>query len=146
MALPFTIDPQTGQIRIGDAAALRAGEHRTSVEPRISPWLEGTRDLGNGHAWLDLRGLTFGGEPAALALCFHEDRLEQAAWSVRLRDAGMQSGWPAREAIEAELAFVQRTLAEEMGMQAGLFAWGELWSHFDSKGFLASNGLRYRRP
>ncbi|HEX4848911.1 MAG TPA: hypothetical protein VFV30_12270 [Novosphingobium sp.] len=146
MTAAFSIDRETGHIRIGDTVVLCAGEHRATVEPQIIPWLEGSRDHGNGFAWLDLRGLTFGSQPAHLSLCFHGGLLDQASWSVRLADAEMQSGWPTRAAIDAEIAFVHRTLASEMGMAAGELAWGEVWSQFDPKGFLASNGLRYRRP
>ena len=41
----------------------------------------------------------------------------------------------ARDAIEAEVAFVHRTLAGEMGMRTGSFPWGEVWSSFYAKGF-----------
>lgn len=146
MPAAFSIDRKTGHIRIGDTVLLRAGDHRTTVEPQIIPWLDGSRDHGNGFAWLDLRGLTFGGQPAHLSLCFHGGLLEQASWSVRLPDAELQSGWPTCEVIETEIAFVHRTLASEMGIQAGAFVWGEIWSRFDPKGFLADNGVRYHRP
>ncbi|MFV0624672.1 hypothetical protein ACBY01_11790 [Sphingomonas sp. ac-8] len=143
MATTFTIDRGTGIIRIGTVAALEAGQRRSAIEPGMTDWLTGFRDHGNGYAWLDLGDLTFGGQPASLALCFHEDRLEQASWSVRL--SGVKPDWLGRAAIDAELAFVHATLGRDMGITVGPTDWGEVWSCFDAKGGMASNGLRYSR-
>ena len=54
-------------------------------------------------------------------------------------------GWPTRDAIDREVAFVGETLVREMGISTGRMSWGEVWSHFDAKAFIAANGLRYRR-
>ncbi len=64
-----------------------------------------------------------------------------------LPNAPAEGGWPTREAIDEEGAFVRRTLAKEglsLGDSATAFAWGEVWSGFGPKGFLAGNGVRYR--
>ncbi|MDQ0250988.1 hypothetical protein J2W22_003052 [Sphingomonas kyeonggiensis] len=145
MAPSFSIDRQTGNIRIGDTVVLKSGEQRAAVEPQVATLADSSRDHGNGFDWLHLRGLTFGGQPAHLSLCFHDNLLEQASWSVRLPDAETDGGWPTRDAIDAEVAFVHRTLTNEMGIRAGSLPWGEVWSSFDAKGFLAANGLRYYR-
>lgn len=141
---PFAIDAATGSIRIGDAILLEPRQRIAAIESKIAGWLIGSRDMGNGYAWLSLNGLSFGGEPAGLALCFHDGRFEQASWNVDIPGATLDDGWPTREAIDAEIAFVRRVLADGMGLRPGKTLWGELWCDFDAKGFLASNGLRYR--
>jgi hypothetical protein len=144
MVPALSIDRGTGSIRIGDAVWLEPNEARASIEPRVVTLLAGSRNLGNGYEWIDLRGLAFGGQPAALSVCFQGGRLQQAAWSVQLPDAPMEGGWPTRDAIESELTFVQEILAREMAIYPGPMPWGELWTNFDAKGFMAANGLRYR--
>lgn len=142
MATEFSIDRHTGTIRIGEATSVAANQSKVDVVSWVGELATGFRDVGNGYEWLDLRKLTFGGHPAALSLCFHQGLLKQAAWSVQLPNAPVEDGWPTREAIDAELAFVRGTL-DEMGVGTGHFSWGEVWSGFDEKGFLAANGLRY---
>jgi hypothetical protein len=144
MATAFSIDRHTGTIRIGEIGSFGANQQKVEVVSRVSDLITRTRDVGNGYDWLDLRELTFGGHAATLSLCFHQGSLKQAAWSVHLFDAPAHDGWPTREAIDAELAFVRGTL-HEMGIGTGYLSWGEVWSAFDEKGFLAANGLRYLR-
>ena len=142
----ITIDPQTGALSVG-GLQLRPFQSESEIEPQTADLLERSRDHGNGYEWLYLGGLSFGGQPASLALCFREARLEQASWSVQIPDAPMQDGWPTREAIEEELTFVRSILAGfgiKVGGGSKKLPWGEVWSSFDAKGFLASNGLRYR--
>lgn len=143
MPHPFSIDRETGDIRIREIATLRGSVLKTEVSAQVGDLVEGARDHGNGYEWMYLGGLTFGGRPAHLALCFHTSRLQQASWSVRLPDASMEGGWPTRDAIDQEIAFVHRTLTDEMGLDPGPQSWGEIWSSFDAKAFMASNGLRY---
>lgn len=145
MAAELSIDRDTGSIRIGDVVLLESNQTKDLIEPKVATLLAGSRDHGNGYEWLDLRGLSFGGQPARLSLCFHDGRLEQASWGVRLTDAPMEGGWPTREAIDSELSFVRETLARDMEIYPGRMPWGEVWSSFDAKGFMAANGLRYRR-
>lgn len=144
MAIEFSIDRDTGSIRIGDIALLGPDARQATVQQQVDDLIVGSRDYGNGYEWLERGALTFGGRPAYLSLCFQNDALEQASWSVQLPDAATEGGWPTREAIDAEIAFVRRTLATEMGICAGHLPWGEVWSNFDTKGFMAANGLRYR--
>lgn len=143
MATAFSINSITGSIRIGEVASIAANQQKVEVVPRVSELITRSRDHGNGHDWLDLRNLAFGGQPAVLSLCFYDGLLKAAAWSVRLPNASTEGGWPTREAIDAEIAFVRQTLAE-MGIGVGSVIWGEVWSSFDPKGFMAANGLRYR--
>jgi hypothetical protein len=56
----------------------------------------------------------------------------------------MEGGWPTREAIDRELSFIRETLVRDMNIHTGQMPWGEVWSSFDAKGFMAANGLRYR--
>ncbi|MGZ8360502.1 MAG: hypothetical protein ACXWUX_08280 [Allosphingosinicella sp.] len=146
MAAAFTIDPATGSLRLGEVR-LEPGQAHAAIAPQVSGWRRTEQDHGNGFAWLTLTGLTFGGEPADLALCFHHGRLAEASWSVRL--PGMAEGeWPGPDEIDAEIEFVRNTLAGEMGLKlsdgSAQLAWGELWSDFDAKGGIAAHGLRYR--
>jgi hypothetical protein len=138
----FSISPQTGDLHLGDDIALKPHDARQSVEPAIAHWLRKSRDMGNGYVWLNLGDL-FSGQPAALALCFKGDRLTEASWSVQLPGAPVEDGWPTREAIDAEVAFVRSALAKEMGLASERQSWGSVWSAFDPKGFMASHGLRY---
>lgn len=144
MAAKLWINGDTGEILIGDRAILRPNQTKDLIEPLVAHLHGGSQDHGNGFEWLYLRGLTFGGQPAGLSICFHKGRLEQASWSVQLPDATTEGGWPTREAIDCELSFVRETLARDMNIHAGQMPWGEVWSSFDAKGFMAANGLRYR--
>lgn len=146
MATELWIHRETGSIRVGDIAVLEPNQTKVSVGPLLADLLEGSRDHGNGFEWLYLRDLTFGGQPAKLSICFHDGHLEQASWSVQLHDAPMEGGWPTREAIDSELSFVREVLVRDMEIHPGRTPWGEVWSSFDAKGFMAANGLRYRRP
>jgi hypothetical protein len=146
MGEPISIDPRTGSINVGEAR-LKPLDTKAETEPLIANLLDAPRFHENGYEWVYLRGLTFGGQPASMGLCFHNGRLEQASWSVQLPNAPMQGDWPTREAIDDEIAFVRGILASDgMDVRKGAmeFFWGEVWSDFDAKGFLASNGLRYR--
>lgn len=149
MKSSISIDPQTGAICLADQIRLEAGQPKSVVEPLVGEWLDGSRDFGNGYEWLDLRRLSFGGQPAGLGLCFHAGLLDHVSWSVNLPDAPTEAGWPTRKAIEDELSFVRGELVRQLRLTPGqcgmTFDWGEVWSLFDAKGFLASNGLRYRR-
>jgi hypothetical protein len=142
----LSIDPASGALRIGGlTATISAGQKKADIEPLLEPFARGVRDYGNGYEWLNFGGISFGGYPCGLALCFFEDRLVEASWSVALPDAPMEGGWPTRKAIDDEVRFVQKVLTEQLGQppHAAAFGWGKVWSAFDSKGFLAANGIRY---
>jgi len=145
MTVSFSIDAKTGDICIGNFIRLAPCQPKAGVASQVAEFLAGSRDHGSGYEWLDLRDLTFGSQPASLSLCFHDGSLKQAAWSVQLPDAPTEGGWPTRDAINTELAFVRSTLWNEMAIQPGRTAWGEVWSSFDAKGFMASNGVRWQR-
>jgi hypothetical protein len=142
----FKVASATGTLSIGDTC-LEPFQPKAEVELRVGTLIQGEQDHENGYFWLYLGNLTFGGHPAALGLCFHEGLLEQVSWSVCFPDAAMEGGWPTREAIDEEIAFVRRTLERdgfrlENGVQD--LAWGKVFACFDPKGFLAANGLRFR--
>lgn len=146
MGTHFTIDPHTGSLGIG-GVRLQPSQLKPEIEPHVAALVKGSRDHGNGYDWLYLEGLTFGGQPTSVGLCFHDGRLEQASWSVQFPDAPMDGGWPTRETIDKEIAFVRGILAQQglnVSDHPNKFPWGEAWSSFDAKGFIASNGLRYR--
>jgi hypothetical protein len=139
------INRTSGDIRIGNLALLQPSQSKGSIEPLVADLLDGSRDYGNGFEWLFLSGLTFGGQPAWLSICFHDGLLREASWNVQLPDAPTEQCWPTREAIDDELSFVRETLVREMNIHTGQMPWGEVWSTFDAKGFMAANGLRYRQ-
>lgn len=139
----FSIDPGTGAILLADHGALSPQKTKEAILAEISNLVSHRRGHANGYEWLHLGGLSFGGESATLAICFLDERLEEASWSVQIKDAPMEGGWPTREAIDSEISFVRRTLAKD-GISLGQHDWGEVWSSFDAQGFLAANGLRYR--
>ena len=145
MVAKLSIARETGCVRIGDLAVLSSRHAKSAVEQTVGPLVNGSRNHGNGYEWLDLGGLTFGAQPAAVSLCFSSGLLEAMSWNVQLPDAPMESGWPTKEAIDSEVSFVRGVLLQEMGIELGSQPWGELWSQFDPQGFMASNGLRYHR-
>ena len=116
----------------------------------LAPLVRGKRDYGNGYCWLTLNRMTFGGEPCGAALCFFENRLKEAAWSVSLSTQKLEGGWPTKESSDAEIAFIRGELVRQLGrsLPTGLarFDWGEVWSIFDEKGYSARSGLRWRQP
>ena len=103
MTLTFSIEPDSGSICIGPFR-LSAFQPKAEIEPRIAHLVERSRDHGNGYAWLYLQGVSFGGQPAVLSLCFHLGRLEQAGWSVTLPNEAERGRMARREAIDAEVA------------------------------------------
>ena len=147
MAFELTIEPGTGALRIGDLARLTSGQSKADVSVTLDQFARDERDHGNGYEWLSFGGLTFGGRAASLSLCFFNDRLHQVAWNAHPPDGAMEGGWPTRAGIDEEVAFVRRILGSQIGFEvsrsAMTFPWGEVWSEFDPKGFLAANGLRY---
>jgi hypothetical protein len=149
MNADLSFDPGTGAICIGDTTRLTAFQKKSTVQALVSPWVGGSRDLQNGYEWLQLRGLTFGRHPAGLSLCFHHGKLISVKWGVSLPGAPTEGRWPTQQAIDQEIAFVRQILAvlfqTELITGALEFSWGAVWSTFDSKGFLASHGIRYRQ-
>ncbi len=139
----FSIDPGTGAILLADHGVLSPQGRKEVILAEISDLVSHGRDHANGYEWLHLEGLSFGGESATLAICFLNERLEEASWSVQIKGAPMEGGWPTKEAIDSEVSFVRKTLAKD-GISIGPHEWGEVWSYFDARGFLAANGLRYR--
>lgn len=149
MTAELTIDPASGAICIGDRLRLVALQEKSNIEALASQWLGGLRDLQNGYEWLQLRGLTFGKQPAGLSLCLYERKLVSAHWGVSLPGATIEEGWPTQQAINQEIKFVRRILVAmfqtELTDGGLVFPWGTVWSRFDPKGFCASHGLSYRR-
>ena len=142
----FSIDPRDGAIVIGDVR-LAAGESRRAAERKLGDWLVNVLDHRNGYVWLNLDGLSFGGHPAGIGLCFHNGRLAEASWGVILPSAAADS-WPTPEEIEEEIAFVRSVLVREIGFPAKgdamTLPWGDVWTVYDRKADIAANGLRYR--
>ncbi|HIE0128749.1 TPA: hypothetical protein ACXI73_003877 [Stenotrophomonas maltophilia] len=147
-AVPMILTPADGSIQLGNLPALICPT-LSQDEARIAfaTLMHGERDVGTGYHWLSLHRLSLGGAPAGISLCFHGQRLDMVTMSVDLPGATLEDGWPTQAAIDAEVAFMRRTLATALGRKlAGghaRFGWGEAWARFDPKGFMASSGIRY---
>ncbi|ENE1253464.1 MULTISPECIES: hypothetical protein [Stenotrophomonas] len=147
-ALPMLFDATDGSIRLGNLPTL-IGPTLSLDEARIAfaTLMHGERDVGTGYHWLSLHRLGLAGAPAGISLCFHGQQLDMVTMGVDLPGAALENGWPTQAAIDAEVAFMKRTLGAALGRKlAGghaRFDWGEAWARFDPKGFMASSGLRY---
>lgn len=137
-----------GRIQLGNLPAL-IGPTLSLDEARVAfaALVRGERDVGTGYHWLSLHRLSLGGAPAGMSLCFHGQQLDVVSMGVDLPGATLEDGWPTQATINAEVAFMRRTLATALGRKlAGghaRFGWGEAWALFDPKGFMASSGIRY---
>lgn len=144
----LAINPLDGSIRIaGMAFVLCKGSRREDTMSALGPQLRKSTDFGCGYEWLSFHDISLGGQPCVLTLGFHLGQLEDVYFSAELPGAPMDDGWPTRQAIEEELAFMRKALSAQLGIQLGKrdarFPWGRVWSTFDPKGFQASTGLRY---
>lgn len=122
-------------------------EHRAAMDA-LGKFYNGGVDHRNGYQWIYLDGLSFGGVPAGMSLCFLRERLSEVHWSANLPDAELDEGWPTQAAIEGEVAFVRMTLARMSAKPEftgrSIHAWGEVWSGVDAKAGIASSGVRYK--
>lgn len=141
----LVFDPNTGAISIeGYAITLCSGMTSNTVLAALSSCHRNSINHQNGYEWLSFDGLSFANHPCALSICFNNGRLTEMHWGLK---TSAPEGWPTREAIEQEVAFVRSALKEIFSrpFSSGreTFPWGQVWSHFDPKGFLASSGVRY---
>lgn len=144
----ITLHAENGAVSIeGCELRLTPGLSREAVLAALSDFYRRSIDHHNGYEWLFFNGLMFAGQACGLSICFHHGHLREIHWGVVLPGAKMESGWPTREAIEQEVAFVRAALSKifSRSFSSGheQFTWGQVWSVFDPKGFLASSGLRY---
>jgi hypothetical protein len=144
----FSIGPDDGSVRIGGCSLVLAkGLAREVAAEQLSRFYRSKIDHRNGYEWLFFQGASFGAQPCGFALCFHLGHLTEIHFGVSLPDAKLEGGWPTREAIDREIAFVRRELASQCArtFQSGLehFSWGIVWSQYDEKGGQATAGLRY---
>ncbi|MGE8267952.1 MAG: hypothetical protein ACN6PT_03180 [Stenotrophomonas geniculata] len=146
--LPMLLNATDGSIQLGNLPTL-IGPTLPRDEARVAfaTLMRGERDVGTGYHWLSLHRLSLGGAPAGISLCFHGQQLDMVTMGVDLPGATLEDGWPTQAAIDAEVAFMRRTLGAALGRKlAGghaRFGWGEAWARFDPKGFMASSGIRY---
>jgi hypothetical protein len=149
MVPALAIVPNDGSLRIeGCPVVICRNLSREEAAAGLSQFYRSQTDHGNGYEWLVFGGVSFGGRPCGFSLCFHRGRLTQVHWGVSLPNAPQAGGWPTREAIDAEIAFVRGILQQSLGRSfvsgEERFPWGIVWATFDSKGFQASAGVRYR--
>lgn len=145
--VPILVRPMDGSLHL-DLIVLRASMRLQDVRDALGGRGGQTRDLGNGYVWLFLGALSFGGRPAGLSLCFHEEALEMVTFGVSLPDDQMLDGWPSEESSLRQVRFMKKELECQLGvpLEEGIarFAWGCAWSRFDPKGFMASAGVSYQ--
>jgi len=146
--VPMTLDATDGSIQLGTLPSLICPTLSLD-EARIAfaTLMHGEHDVGTGYVWLSLHRLSLGGAPAGISLCFHGQQLDMVTMGVSLPGATLEDGWPTQVAIDAEVAFMRRTLGAALGRKLSgghaRFDWGEAWARFDPKGFMASSGIRY---
>ncbi|MGV3682802.1 MAG: hypothetical protein ACO1PM_24245 [Acidovorax sp.] len=145
----LVIDPGDGAMVLRPSGrAWRKGLARADAQVQMAEFFKGTRERGNGYAWLSFSGFEFGGMPCWLSVGFHEGLLTMVLLGVGLPGAEEEDGWPTQKAIDNEIAFVRRALGKQLGRTFGhapeAFPWGTAWSRFDPKGFMASAGVDYR--
>lgn len=146
--VPMKVNPTDGSIQLGTLPSLICPTLSLD-EARIAfvTLMHGEHDVGTGYYWLNLHRLSLGGAPAGISLCFHGQHLDMVTISVDLPGATLEDGWPTQAAIDAEVAFMRRTLGAALGCKLSgshaHFNWGEACARFDPKGFMASSGIRY---
>jgi hypothetical protein len=144
----LSFNSNDGSIHIASVAQpITQGMQKEVATSLLEAFFRSHTDHGNGYEWLVLQGLTFSTQPCGLSLCFHLGKLQSAHFGVALPNAPRESGWPTREAIDAEISFVRQALAQSFSRSFSTgqeqFSWGAVWSVFDAKGFQASSGIRY---
>lgn len=147
-AVPMILNPADGGIQLGNLPTL-IGPTLSRDEARVAfaALVRDERDVGTGYHGLSLHRLSLGGAPAGISLCFHGQQLDRVTMGADLPGATLEDGWPTQATIDAEVAFMRRTLATALGRKlaggCARFDWGEAWARFDPKGFVASSGIRY---
>jgi hypothetical protein len=149
VAPALIIDPADGSVRIdGCTLVIGAGLARAAAAAGLSKFYHSVTDRNNGYERLSFRGVEFGGRPATFSLTFYLDRLTEIRLGARLPTATLERGWPSKEIIDEEVAFMRQELRHPVGRAytSGLerFPWDVAWAGFDGKGFTASSGLRYK--
>lgn len=144
----LSIDPTDGSVRIdGCAVVIHAGLSSEEALADMSSFYCGTTDHKNGYVWMRFNGITLGGQPCELSICFYMNKLIELNWAVSLPTSRKNAGVPTRGAVDAEIHFVINTLSSMLSsiFWSGKkrFKWGEVWSTFDAREFAASSGLRY---
>ena len=144
----LTINPADGSIHVSSTTLpLSKGLERVKAVAALSQHFRSDIDHGNGYEWVLFKGVSLGGIPAAFSACFHNGLLTEVHLGASLPTLKLEDGWPTRESIDEEVAFVRGALAAQLGCELtsghARFSWGEVWSKFDAKGFLASAGISY---
>jgi hypothetical protein len=147
------IDPINGSVCIhGCTLVIAADLPKATAAAGLSQFYHRNTDHKNGYEWLMFRGVTFGGQPAGFSLCFYLSKLTEVSFGASLPNAKSEGGWPTREAIDEEVAFVHEELRCQLmrPFQSGpeRFPWGVAWAEFDAKGFTPARGfdMSHRAP
>ena len=147
----LTIDPATGALDVAGVVRLAPWSGKWAARRALAPYLSAAQDMGTGYGWLYTAGLSFGGRPCWLNLCFRRglfgSRLESAHVSVDFRADPAPGQWASREEMEAELVFLRAELRRQLGRSFEGdedFAWGGAWCNYDPRSDTAGSGVRYR--
>lgn len=138
MTHALTIDRATGALDVEGRTQLKPRSGKATAEAALPPLLRRRQDFGTGYLWLYADGLSFGGSPCWLDLCYRMGRLTMASWRV---DLG-----PGSDDREAELAFMRAELGRQLGGnfdREQAFAWGAAWCSHDPRSDAVSSGVRY---
>ncbi len=145
-SVSFSIDPDCGSLIFepGNVFLTRLS-HWRAIPESFSALLGPDRDMRTGWIWRSLSPVIYQGHSVALALGYHNDRLEMIDFSLLRATAG----WPTQEesmeevkilraAIEAQLA----TTLDSTGTRK--FPWGGVYCMFDPRSGATSAGINYR--
>jgi hypothetical protein len=141
---PFRINPTTGDLEFFELSATICPLSKWKHFPEQLRLLAGPEnDMRTGWVWKKLSPLSFGGLPVAMALGYHDRRLEMLYFSVITES----KDWPTYEESTAELASLTPVMEQQLGIdlkygQAQL-KWGCAFCSYDLKGGFTSAGLNY---
>jgi hypothetical protein len=146
----LTINPKNGAIHIAqNGCCLVIDSNLTSDTASIAlaPFYRSELDHQNGYVWRSYHGISIGGIPGAIALCFHAGRLIEAHIGLSIPNAGTENAWPSKELIEWEVQSLRSSLMQQLSRpfqtDVETFSWGSAWANFDAKAFSASAGVKY---
>lgn len=148
MQLSLTISRVDGTISIDSIDyAIGKGTSKSVVESEFARLNKSHIEHGNGYEWITLGGISFGGIPSCLSLCFFLDAVQQVQIGVSILDVECADNWATRASSEREVEAVCRELGKQLDCDFSsgqvTFSWGTVWSVFDERSCHPSSGLRY---
>jgi hypothetical protein len=142
----ITINPENGNVLVEDfALTVFRGAMIESVRRELAALIYAESDMQTGYVWVRLQSVSFGNQPAAMSLCFFEDKLQMVTLGIALPDDDVDGNWPTEVTSWRHVAFMRKELERQLlcSLDQQNFSWGSAWSNFDIKGFRASAGICY---